>query len=509
MKGHIVIDFSAVRRPLLAIGLDSFDAFEVDARLKEGQLPNLAQLLGEQSYQRLEPDTPGLGGMAWVNFVNNVPTSDHGWYFIKVWSPEHGRTLDANGSWLRQSVFWQPLEQAGLRIGLIDVPYAKDPGPNFKGAYLNGWQNHDVERLRSHPRSLVAELEERFGKPVLKPERYGPQSPSDLLEMRQNTLSSIEQVTRLTEWLLKRDRYDLFIMVFGAIHRAGHYLWDLSQIDRDGLSAEECRKLENAMDDIYAACDAALGRIVAAAPDMDVMAFAVHGMRANPGWNDVLPELLGGLDRSAEQAPERSLVRDYLHSLRRSSFALKASRNLPPIVNRTISRVWAAKAHDWSKPRHFIVPSEVVGAIRLNVTGREPQGILSRADAASYAEELAAKIRALRDLETGEPIAQDVFLTDNLISEEAPFRHVLPDILVDWADHQLIDSLGVKTPGGAELRWPRGRRVTSGRSGDHRHHGWVLGDVPVRGRGNAAPAVLDLSRTMLAHGQIEPAQTVA
>ncbi|MEO1016551.1 MAG: alkaline phosphatase family protein [Pseudomonadota bacterium] len=483
--------------PVLAIGLDAFDQAELRRRLDDGMLPNLAKLAELGPVSTLGPDTAGLGGMAWLSFVNGVTTPEHGWYFTKVWSPETGRVENANGSFLRHHPFWQPLLDSGVRLALLDVPYAPDPGPDFDGAYLNGWQTHDEEVLRTHPPDLLNELESRFGAPKLRPEQYGPQRPQDLLDLRQQAIDSVRQITEISEWVLKRDRFDLCVVVIGAAHRAGHYLWNLAQIDRNELTAAEVTTLEQAMDDIYLAVDEAVGRIVAVAPDYQVMAFAVHGMRANPGWNDVFPDILKALDAPEQDQPSSKGLRDYLHAFRRSPMALKVTRNLPAGVNRLISRTWAAKMHDWSKTRLFTLPGEVVGIVRFNVEGREPQGIVPAADALGAAEELAGKLREVRDLETGTPIAETVHVTDQLVGTEAPFRRFLPDILVEWGTPQLIESTGVQLPGGKSLRWERGRRVTSGRSGDHRQDGWLMGEIAVASRTNTPPTTVDLAHTLL------------
>ena len=136
-----------------------------------------------------------------------------------------------------------------MRVGLIDVPHAPDPGETFNGVYLSGWQTHDYHPRCSRPASLLGPgLEGHFGRPWLAAERYGSQSPSDLLRLHQQGLASIHQIAAISEWLLRRQSFDLFMVVIGAAHRVGHYLWDLSQIDTGRLSADEAASLREAMD---------------------------------------------------------------------------------------------------------------------------------------------------------------------------------------------------------------------------------------------------------------------
>lgn len=494
-----MLDTRIGSRPLVAIGLDAFEPTELERRLADGSLPNLARLTGNGGVQHMRPDAAGFGGMSWRSFVNGLPVGEHGWYFSKVWRPDTGRIELATTEFLRMQPFWQPLVDAGMRLGLIDVPHGPDPDAAFDGVYLNGWQTHDVEPLRSSPPNLLGEIEERFGAPILLPERYGPQQPSDLVAMHANVLAATRQMSEIVEWLLKREHFDFFMVVLGATHRAGHYLWDLSQIDRNRLTPEERTRLEGSMDDVYAACDEAVGRIAAAAPDAAVMAFSPHGMGANTGWNDVIADLLHGLERNGETTTtHRAGLRDHLNAFRRSPIALKASRHMPRRLRGAVAKAWSSKMHDWSRTRYFSLPNEVVGMIRLNLEGREPAGIVPPEDYPALCEELVWRMSELRDVETGEPIVSKAHITDHSVPHNAEFRRYLPDVVVEWGERRVTDSIGVRLPGGRDLRWQRGRRISSGRSGDHRQYGWATGgmvfDTPI----NAPPTTVALARSFQA-----------
>ena len=250
--------------PVVWIGLDALDLDEVRRRIGDGRMPHLARIAAAGPLQTLGPDVPGFAGAIWRSFVNGCSVDGHGWHFGKVWRPEIGSLDAASPDFLRLRPFWSELSRAGMRLGLIDVPYAPDPGEGFNGVFLSGWQTHDSHKLTARPSRLVAGLTGRFGKPLLPDEIYGPPRPAGLLRLHDAAIRSIRQIADIGSHLLKSDRFDLFMLVIGASHRAGHYLWDLSQIDPDKLSAADSSQLQAAMDDVYAACDAAVGRISAA-----------------------------------------------------------------------------------------------------------------------------------------------------------------------------------------------------------------------------------------------------
>lgn len=160
--------------------------------------------------------------------------------------------------------------------------------------------------------------------------------------------------------------------------------------------------------------------------------------------------------------------------------------------------------HDWSRTRCFALPSETGGLVRINLAGREPQGIVE--PGAAYEDlcaELAERLTCVTDLETGEPIVARIHLIDRLVPADAPFRPYLPDLAVEWRERRIGDSVGVRLAGGATLHWPRGRRTSSGRSGDHRSHGWVVGDADVPVPLDRAPSPVELAAAIL-DGCVQP-----
>ncbi|MGH7580696.1 MAG: hypothetical protein ACREM9_11025 [Gemmatimonadales bacterium] len=137
-------------------------------------------------------------------------------------------------------------------------------------------------------------------------EVFGPQDAATLLAQRQEVLEGNHQFAEICRDLLTRERFDLFLAVFGLVHRGTHYLWDLSQIDRDHVAAQTRAVLERSLDDSYTSADEALGRVLEAAPaDARVIVFALHGMGPNDGWYEILPRLVERIHRGGGGAPAK------------------------------------------------------------------------------------------------------------------------------------------------------------------------------------------------------------
>ena len=94
-------------------------------------------------------------------------------------------------------------------------------------------------------------------------------------------------------------------------------------------------------------------------------------------------------------------------SARSSPFrcALRSPRLLPARVALELTSRISTPHHDWSQTRAFAVPSDTAGLVRLNLRGRERDGILDDRQAEEVLEELEAGL-ATFELPSGEPVVR-------------------------------------------------------------------------------------------------------
>ena len=470
------------RAPLVMIGLDAFEGSILEQLLAAGELPHIARLRRQGRIARLEHGISATVGGVWREFLSGRAVWDHGLYFRKLWNPTRGRIDPSEPTRRELPPFWTALTRAGGRVVSIDVPHASPPGDGSEDIFLGGWQTHDEHPQRAYPEQLWADLERRFGPPRLGPERYGPQTAESLLRVRDETLAAIGQIADIGAWLLGREPFDLFLLVIGGPHRAGHYLWDLGQIDPPEPGSATGSRLRGALHEVYVACDRAVGRLMAAAPDdARVGLFALHGMKSSWGWTERFAEILRLLHDGGGGAGAFSPgPRDRFRQLLRSPVGLAGTRLLPRALLRPLAGLWTSRMHDWSRTRFFALPSELGGCVRVNLAGREAQGIVQPGtEYRDLLDRLTGQLLDLRDLETDAPIVAAVDRIERLVPPDAPARALLPDLAVTWADAPTFtDSVGVRAPGRGELRWQRGRRLESGRSGNHAPDGWLIAAGP-------------------------------
>lgn len=473
--------------PVVAIGLDAAEATLIERLCEERRMPTLQRLREDGRSGRVRPDAAHFLSAVWPTFSDSAPTGHHGWYYGKLWRPERMRFEYAADSWLPQSPFWERLPP-DLRMAALDVPFVLRTPRRPNGWFVSGWQSHDRLGTFAHPRGAWGELRRRFGPPAMQAERFGEQSARSLLAVRREALDGMEQAASIGRWLLESERPDLLTIVIGGVHRGAHYLWDLSQIDAEGLGDEERRVLEGARDELYEAADRAVAGILDAAPEgVRVLVFALHGMGWNDGWADRFGELVDAIRRgngsgdspaSGAPSPEHGL----LYRLRRRvpwRLARPLTRRVPFAVERRLLQLWSSGMHAWGETRFFALPSDIHGFLRVNLRGRESAGVV---EPGREYEELLAELedafRSFRAIETGEPVVRDVVRVDEVEAARGPRRRFLPDLMVHWNPISSQRVSGVVSDRCGEVRWERGAPFRSGRSGNHRPGGWLVAAGP-------------------------------
>lgn len=489
----------STRTPAVLIGMDATEVTFVEQLLSEGRLPNLQHLRDRGRFGKLQSSPPEFLSMVWPTFHAGRQLSQHGWYFNKLWRHDRQRLEYVSPEWLPQRPFWESIDPS-FRIALLDLPFASRPTAPINGVFLNGWQNHDDFGQYSHPPDLLRDLRSRFGRPVLRPEWFGHQSPTSLMRLRQEMIDTNDQFGRLCAGLLSGYDWDLFITVFGGAHRGSHYLWDLSQIDTTGVAPEKTTLLQKANAELYESTDRALGMLMDALPEgARIMVFALHGMGPNPGWSEYFARIVSQIhngDSGEGQKP--GLVYRAKKALP-WKLARQITTRLPTAVNHAVVPIWSRRMHDWSTTRFFALPLDLNGYVRINLKGREAEGIVEPGtELQELYDELEEAFLSFVDIESGKPFASSVIRVDDLVGPDAPCRSVLPDLVVSWSDLSAFESTGVRSPDHGEVRWERGARFPSGRSGNHLGQGWyvAVGDGIEPGRSETIHDTVDLLPTV-------------
>ena len=467
--------------PLLMIGIDAADRAIVLDLAARGRMPTLARLIERGHVAELSSPGNAYAGGVWPSFYTSRSIEQHGLYHSKLWRSETMRIEVPKPDWIAATPFHRHFQDRGVRMWTLDLPMLIEQPEGIDGRHLLGWGTHDLIARHASPRSLWGDLVGKFGSPLMPAEHFGRQTAGSLLRLRKDLLGATVQAGEVARHLLGAQAWDFGLAVFGAAHRAGHYLWDKSEIDISRSSAGENRLLETGLVTILEAVDRELEKLVRSAPaNCRILVFAVHGMDANPGWADHGAELLDSITHRLEgRIPPRGM----LYSIKRHlpiEWVRPLLRRLPPLLTGELVSLWSKGMFDWSRTRHFALPMDHAGFIRLNLKNREPNGIIDPGeDYENHLARLAAIFQSLVCESTGRKIVELVQFPYRDDGDLAAARERLPDLLIVWGRHQrAIRTARLVSPLLPGWSFDVDHPSPSGRSGNHNGRAWLVASGP-------------------------------
>lgn len=473
----------------------------VERMLDEGRLPALAELKRRGRWERLERSTPlFVEAGSYVSLYSGAEVGDHGIYSAFQWSAAEQRIrfMDAFPA---PVAVWERVSSAGGRSLVID-PYEGWPPEDAAGLrLLNGWQfRHKLLLKMSKPQGAQLALSRRLGRPPVVEHQYGRQSLSQLRAIRPHLLDGPGRAADAVERIASESPLDLLWVTFSAGHYAGHYYWDLSKTVAEDIDSAEQRELEDTVRQTYEAIDRAIARILAALPkSVDVIVLSPIGMGPETSRSDLLPAMLqrvlgertGGPTREAAQSEAGGAIWRL-----RARVPLRVRqglvRPLPGVAVRDLTARLHLRGTDWHRTRAFALPGDHYGYVRLNMRGRERDGIVGPEEARSLIDELTEGLQTFRDPD-GTPSVEAVHRVADSVQGELSGQ--LPDLVVQWSARPSTGLEGVSSDRFGDIPRPG---IGTGRSGNHTTDGWAViapGASTTREVGRA-PRLTDLAATV-------------
>ncbi len=484
----VLLNFDSASRPLL------------ERLIEEGRLPVVRELFRRGTRHRLETPAKHFPAAAYPSLYSGCEVADHGLYYPLQWSHREQR-VRYQDEFPAPPAVWERVGGSDIRTLLIDPYEAREP-EQLSGLAIAGWQfrNRVVLPGWSRPHGSRRHFERTFGRSPALDEVFGTPSLKAFRRMRRDLLAAPERVATLTRHVLAKDRFDLLWLTFSATHLAGHQFWDLSQLVEGERETARREGLEDTLADVYAAADAAIGRILEAVPDgADIILFSALGMGPNTSRADLLPEMLSAVlsgrrtITSANGASTNALwrLRAAVPTRARASIANALPRRA---VLEVTSRL-EVRARDWSQVRAFTLPSDGVGYIRLNLRGRERDGVVHDAEVRELEEQIADGLLSYEGTDGRAPVAAVERLAD--VRPDAARAEMLPDLIVRWSETPARQREQFVSPEFGEVRRMGGG---SGRSGNHTDDAWAV-VIPGASRQGGEPGqgrVVDIAPTICA-----------
>jgi predicted AlkP superfamily phosphohydrolase/phosphomutase len=482
---------------VLAIAIDSLEPWLVRRLLDEGKLPALARVAQSGKSSEVVSTAHIGSGSVWPSFMTGTPPHEHGVSNEWQWSPDEMAVERFSSKNLVP--FWASLVAKGLSVGVFDVPFMPMVGIET-GFEVNEWGAHDVlvgstEVNPEAARKIVANVDPHpFGHRNISEEFV---EPEPLRAMAEGAVEGIIRRGDLAEALIQARKPELAIIVFPEFHHLGHVLWHTVEAGHD-LFAKAPALVPHRGPDLekmLIAIDEQIARLSALVElNGSIVVFSLHGMKPSRGMPELVHSTLAlsGLSQdptwSSRTWPERS--RAAFAALKRHApdWAKKLyHRRVDQMVQIRLARSTMMKQYDWRRTRAFALPTDQHGLARVNVKGRERDGIVPPERYNEQCDEIEERVSELSD-------HARIPLVDRVIRplKDAPSIHSsVPDVIVHWSDR--AHDPGLELPADA----PPVEKNNQHRTGQHTPHAFCIATGPAADGLGESIATEDLHKLIL------------
>lgn len=499
---------------MLYIAFDACDCEIVRELAAAGELPTFQHLLDHSAVTPVDPP-PGVYISAnWPSFTTALSPDHHDYLCWVEVDPETYAWEETQPTTAKGTPFWHRLSEDGHRVAIFDVPHAIfDPASD--AVQVLEWGCHDRHMgTVSSPPDLLERLEATAGRhpiggmPAQRPLNFAPcdfahreslhRTPSESVALWQDLLMGVDRKRAASLQLLDQDDWSLFAVVFGESHCVGHQLWAAHDRDHPRHDPTVVALIGDPVREMYRRMDAVLAEhLERAGDDTTVYVHLSHGMGPHYDGTHLLDIILrrfheadavarGWRSRAARAAVGRVPAKWQARLLGAMASQIRRRADAsPPAPNEPWELPWAER--HW-----FQVPDNALGAIRLNVKGREASGVLEPAEYDRVCDELTQWLAEIVNVDTGEPLVDRVSRADTHYRRRAGDR--FPDLFVEWNSNAPIERVYSPRIGmvvGSDPQW---------RTGDHRRRGLLFARGPgiVPGVRPDAIPMMDVGPTLCA-----------
>ncbi len=444
---------------VLVIGLDGVPLEIIKPWADAGKLPTLKKFMDESAVGHLASTMPPTSGPSWSSFVTGKNPGKHGIYDFLFRKRDDYVFPPVNTTRRDGKALWKIVSDAGRVAGALGVPIAY-PVDKINGPMLSGWLTPYNAKDFYHPPELLHDLEAHLGGTyhIYPTETFAEGRGVETFLRASDEL--LDGLTKSTLFMLDRYDPDFFIAVNFDTDRILHQMWhylDAShpwRSDQQDKSAPVLRYFQKV--------DESIARILARTDENTlVVILSDHGMGAAHNFvvlNNWLLQM--GLLKLKSDLPTRAkkLLFDAGFTLRnvhrianRLGLAKHAEYKMGYFTDALMKYFFLSFRNvDWARSQAYSFGRHV-GAIYINVTGREPQGCVARgAEYERVRDEIIEQAKDFRDPRDGRRIIERVLKREDIWHgahlDEAPDLVMLPkeptDIffgLADFGSNQLMD----------------------------------------------------------------------
>ena len=248
----------------LIIGFDGASYAMLDFWVKRGDMPNLKRLMSSGLTGDVESSMPPMTAPAWNSWATGCNPGKHNVYDFMSITRTPGRYSLVNFHSRQRRGLWEYFTEAGLVSTFQNMPTTFPPA-HINGFMVSGMLTPANRRKFGRPRSLLREIEEKFGS---YPLYY--KSPMFILNLNEDLINSFidETIQHLTyKFNVFNYLQERLHPAFSFIHEFGndqisHALWHIIEPEMGEFDPELIKRLRIKVSSYYKLFDNYLGIIM-------------------------------------------------------------------------------------------------------------------------------------------------------------------------------------------------------------------------------------------------------
>ncbi len=475
---------------LLIVGIDGATFDLILPWIEAGYLPNLASLVSNGVHGNLASTLPPVTSPAWPTFMTGCNPGKHGVFdFIQ---PSGANYNLVNATKIKQPTIWKRLSALGYRVGVLNVPVTYPPQP-VNGFMITGILSPKGSQI-CYPTDLIQRYRAGLGEYRVAPNvQYKPGNETEFID------DIYDLVRAHGEWalrLMEAETWDVLMMHFIALDIMMHAMWRFMDHNHPRY---EPSPFEHAIRDGYRLVDEYIGRMLGKLPtDATVMVMSDHGF--GPLLNMVnlnvflMQKGLLTLNRKPMTQLKATAFKHGMtpagvyRMVERLGMQNLAARVSKDTRNQVVGKFLSFDNVDWGNTIAYSMGH--VGQIYLNMTGREPNGIVDSKDYFQTRQTVLDALHGLRD-EQGRSLISQIIVRED--TYHGPYAELGPDLHLVIDDYNMIAFPLFATDGKIITNQIRGD------SGCHRREGIFIACGPNirQDQRLSESTILDLAPTIL------------
>ncbi|WP_017715768.1 alkaline phosphatase family protein [Kamptonema formosum] len=422
--------------PLIMFGLDTGDREAILRWAREGYLPTIASILERGCWGATGGPEMICEYGASLTLFSGISRTEHGYYYFRQLKPGTYELENLKPSDVVKGVppFWSYFCDRSKKVFIADVPDI-DPIPGIQGMQISNWgtHTHSPDPPSTEPAELVKEVLNLVGPRMMIPGMPDSDFQHDL-QMYRRLLERLEKKGKLCITLLARDNFDLINITFSETDPASTQFWKYRPEARGNGTASGENELTHAIRNMYQAVDREVGALLAQLPkDANIIIYSLYGSQDEYPTSTLIDSFCRQLGYHVSLPPgqrQPSLL-NLARQIIPQPLRLAISRFLPSSTQESLLANQLNAGTDWQKTTAFAIPSLFTSFVRVNLKGREPQGIVEPgAEYEAVLQRLEDDLKQLVDPHDGKPAVRRVARTVELFNCQPPLS--LPDIFVEW-----------------------------------------------------------------------------